>query len=69
MPRDPASPKRKRAIALPEAANDNGAARKLLARVLIPRDLPVTQTEIEVFALLLDDLTSLAANDNEEKLE
>jgi len=35
------------------------------AKVLIAKDLPVTQTEIEVFAMLLDDLAGLAANDNE----
>jgi len=37
--------------------------------VLIPKDLPITQTEIEVFALLLDDLAGLAANDNEVQPE
>jgi hypothetical protein len=35
-------------------------------KVLIPKDLPVTQAEIELFALLVDDLMALAANDNEE---
>jgi hypothetical protein len=39
------------------------------ARVLIPRNLPITQPEIEVFALLLDDLVGLAANDNEGQLK
>ena len=41
----------------------------MIAKVLIPRDLPITQTEIEVFALLLDDLVSLAANDNKGQPE
>jgi hypothetical protein len=59
-------PPRKRAIPYSKPANDNGMARRLRAKVLIPSDLPVTQTEIEVFALLLDDLKDLAANDNEE---
>jgi hypothetical protein len=39
------------------------------AKVLIPRDLPITQTELEVFALLLDDLINLAANDNKGQQE
>ena len=69
MPHDPAPPTRERAISLPEPANDNAARRKIRAKVLIARHLPVTQTEIEVFALLLDDLASLAANDNEDKPE
>jgi hypothetical protein len=32
--------------------------------VHIASDLPISQAEIEVFALLMDDLASLAANDN-----
>ena len=66
MSRDPDPPTRKPALSLPKPANDNGAARRMRAKVRIPKDLPVTQTEIEVFALLLDDVTALAANDNEE---
>lgn len=56
-------------IPLPTPANDNDEVGKLRAKVLIPKDLPVTQVEIEVFALLLDDLAGLAANDNEVPLE
>jgi len=67
VPRDPVLPPTQAREPLPEPANDNGTARRIRAKVLIPQDLPVTQTEIEVFALLLDDLTSLAANDNEEQ--
>lgn len=52
-------------IPLPTPANDDGDTGKLRAKVLIPKDLPVMQVEIEVFALLLDDLAGLAANDNE----
>lgn len=60
VPRDP---KRKS----PVPANDNDApAAQITAKVLIPRDLPVTQVEIEVFAALLDDWSGVAANDNEE---
>lgn len=66
MPSDPAPPPRERAIPLPDPANDNGAAPRLRAKVLIPKGIPVTQTEIEVFALLLDDLAGIAANDNGE---
>lgn len=65
VPSDPKPPPCKGAIPLRPPANENGVARSLGAKVLIPKDLPVTQTEIEVFALLLDDLISLAANDNE----
>jgi hypothetical protein len=64
---EPLFPNPKRAMPLPEAANDNSTARKLRARVLISGQLPITQTEIEVFALLLDDLASLVANDNEDE--
>ena len=62
-------PERESAIRLPSPANDHGGAGKLRAKVLIPKDLPVTQMEIEVFALLLDDLDGLVANDNEEQPE
>ena len=54
------------AIPLPTPANDVGGTGKLQVNVLIPKDLPVTQVEIEVFALLLDDLADLAANYNQE---
>ncbi len=54
------------AIPLPTPANDNGDIGRMRAKVLIPKDLPVTQVEIEVFALLLDDLADLAANYNQE---
>jgi hypothetical protein len=59
------APKKSRPMPLPVAANDNRRDRKMRATVLMPADLPVTQIEIEVFALLLDDLLGLAANDNE----
>jgi hypothetical protein len=67
--RDPALPTRQRAISLLKTANDNGASRRIRAKVLISKHLPITQAEIEVFALLLDDLASLVANDNEEHPE
>jgi hypothetical protein len=69
VPNDPKPPASRRAIPVPKPANDNGAAASLGAKVLIPKHLPITQTEIEVFALLLDDLPSLAANDNEGQPE
>jgi len=69
VPRDPVHPPRKRVIPLPEPANDNRLSQRLRAKVLIPKDLPITQMEIEVFALLLDDLAGLAANDNEVQPE
>ena len=69
MPHDPDPPPRERLIPLPKPANDNCPARRVRAKVLIPKDLPITQTEIEVFALLLDDLAGLAANDNEVQPE
>lgn len=62
-------PLSKRGSTLAPPANDNGKAGGLAAKVLIPRDLPITQTEIEVFALLLDDLVCLAANDNKGQPE
>lgn len=49
----------------PKPANDNGPA-ALSAEILIPCDLPLTQTEIEVFAFLLDDWPATPANDNEK---
>ena len=69
MPRDPVPPPPERVIPLPKPANDNGPPRRFRAKVLIPKDLPITQMEIEVFALLLDDLAGLAANDNEVQPE
>ena len=57
----------KRKGRLPKPANDNEPqAGTLRSEVLIPADLPVTLVEIEVFAVLIDDLTAFAANDNEE---
>ena len=46
------------------AANDNGR-KKLRVHVQIPRNLPITQAEIEVVSALLNDLIQNAANDNE----
>lgn len=54
-------------IRLPLPANDNKPVlRGLRTVVLIPADSPIAQSEIEVFAALLDDWEDLAANDNEE---
>jgi hypothetical protein len=48
-------------------ANDNESrSRRMRAVVTIPKDLPILQAEVEVFALLLDDWDGIAANDNEE---
>jgi hypothetical protein len=70
VPRDPAFPRcKKRRVPVPEPANDNGLAGGIRAEVLISKDSPITQMEIEVFALLLDDLVNLAANDNEGQPE
>ena len=69
MPRDPVPPPPERVIPLPKPANDNRPARRLRAKVLIAKDLPITQTEIEVIAFLLDDLAGIAANDNGEQPE
>jgi hypothetical protein len=61
-------PKRGSDSHLPSPANENTPDSVMFrVQVLIPRDLPLTQTEIEVFALLLDDWDGLAANDNEEQ--
>jgi hypothetical protein len=46
----------------PRPANDNEAPTLSRVDVLIPRDLPIQQVEIEVFAELLDSL--VPANDN-----
>ena len=60
----------KRKGRLPKPANDNEPQTSpLRSEVLIPADLPITLVEIEVFAVLIDDLTALAANDNEEVTE
>ena len=60
-PRVPRHPTR-----LPAHANDNKSPQgDLRSEVVIPQDLPVTQAEIEVFAMLLDDWDSPADNDNE----
>ena len=69
MSRDPTFPRYRPSGPLPEAANDNGLAERIREEVLIPKDLPITQMEIEVFAVLLDDLASLVANDNEGQPE
>ena len=48
-------------------ANDNEfRSGGMLAIVTIPKDSPILQVEIEVFAHLLDDWAGIAANDNEE---
>ena len=60
----------RRAARLPVPANDNKPQHSgLRADVLIPQDLPVTQAEIEVFAVLLDDWDCPAGNDNEGPAE
>ncbi len=60
----PRAPSRK--ACLPDPANDNEPRNgPIRAIVLIPKDLPVTQVEIEVFAALLDDWSGIPANDNE----
>jgi hypothetical protein len=47
-------------------ANDNQSPPDgMLAIVTIPKDSPILQAEIEVFAHLLDDWDGIAANDNE----
>jgi hypothetical protein len=52
---------------LQKPANDNQSPPGgMLAIVTIPKDSPVLQAEIEVFALLLDDWGGIAANDNED---
>jgi hypothetical protein len=58
-------PAGKRPSRLPKPANDNESlSGNLRAEVLIPKDLPITQTEVEVFAFLLDDWAGIPANDN-----
>jgi len=69
VPFDPAPPLPNRVICLLEAVNDNGPVQRIQAKVVIRKDLPITKTEIEVSALLLDDLAGLAANDNGEQPE
>ena len=54
-------------VGLPKPANDNEAPGRLRAEVLLPNDLPITQVEIEVFAILIEDLSVLPVNDNEEQ--
>jgi hypothetical protein len=52
---------------VPEPANDNPSPPGgMRAIVMSPKDSPIMQVEIEVFALLLDDWDGIAANDNEE---
>ena len=58
--------RRSDAEALPQAANDNTPPTAQIApaaQILIPKDLPVLQIEVEVIAALLDDWP--VANDNE----
>jgi hypothetical protein len=51
---------------LPASANDDQSGVKgLQVEARIDPDLPITRTEIEVFAALLDDGDGLQANDNE----
>ena len=48
-------------------ANDNEPCPgRMRAVVMIPKDSPITQVEIEVIAFLLDDWSAIAANDNED---
>jgi hypothetical protein len=48
-------------------ANDNESCSSgMRAIVTIPKDPPLLEVEIEVFAALLDDWAAIAANDNEE---
>jgi hypothetical protein len=65
VPDDPVIPLHKHATRFSTPANDNGRTRRMRAKVLIARNLPVTQAEVEVFALLVDDLAGFATNDNE----
>ena len=52
---------------LPQPANDNTPQSAILrVKVLIPKDFPIIQTEIEVFGVLLDDWAAMATNDNGE---
>ena len=57
----------KKPASFQKPANDNeSCSGGMRAIVTIPKDSPLLQVEIEVFALLLDDWTAIAANDNEE---
>ena len=57
----------KRPASFQKPANDNeSCSGGMRAIVTIPKDSPIMQVEIEVFAFLLDDWTAIAANDNEE---
>jgi hypothetical protein len=52
---------------LPPAANDNPRPKRgepSIVEVLIPKNLPILQVEVEVIATLLDDWP--VANDNEK---
>ncbi len=52
---------------VPEAANDNTPPEGPVVRtveVLLPKNMPILQVEVEVFVALLDDWP--VANDNEE---
>lgn|GEM_PF-6659621 len=51
----------------PAPANDNRKPRKRLrVAAQFPQSLAIQWVEIEVFAQLLDDLSALVANDNQE---
>ena len=60
----PRKPTRK--VRLPSSSNDNQPdSHSIGAVVEIPSDLPITQSEIEVFSALLDDWDWPGANDNQ----
>ena len=57
----------KKTASFQKPANDNeSCSGGMRAIVTIPKDSPLLQVEIEVFAALLEDWTAIAANDNEE---
>ena len=61
LPRKPT-----RRVRLPSLSNDNQlGSRSIRAVVEIPSDLPITQSEIDVFSALLDDWDCPGANDNQ----
>jgi len=52
---------------LPQPANDNRRRSKPLRVIMnVPQSQPVQLVEVEVFASLIDDLSTLVANDNPE---
>jgi len=54
-------------ISKPANSNARRDTGKLTAEILIPKDLPITQIEIEVVAALLDDWDSLLADGEESE--